>query len=369
MTIRLLLIGRADSAHSQRWLNLCAQIGVDAHLYEPEGPRDLLRGVATTDDPEAEESLFTARAGIIARLNNMITALQPDIVQVMGLDPFAFLVFDALDRADLRPRRVIQVRGGPDLRLTLLSKTLRRRVMACMAQCDALLADHAGNLRLCASLGLPQAAQARCIGPVPGGAGLSEPERSLFNAEQCEPPVILWPKAYVTASVDGFAIAEALRRLNRSSHDFHLRMLFAVQEDFNLWLRGFWSPSLLDRTTLLPRIDSDQALLEIANADILLAPSLMDGIPNVLLEAMTLGTLPVISDLGTGALELGPWIATADNLDPIAIAGRLEDLLSLSASARKQRAEENRKAILSYVAREGIATRISALYSQLAGRV
>lgn len=368
MTIRLLLVGRADSAHAQRWLGLCDEIGIAAHLYEPEGSRNLLRGVETEDVVGGRESFACARASIINHFNNTVTSLRPDIVQVLGLDPFAFLVFHALDVSDMRPRRIIQVRGGPDLRLSLMSVKLRDRVMACMAQCDAVLADHAANLRLCASLGLSQAAQARCIGPVPGGGGLTERERALFNSEPTEPPVILWPKAYVTASVDGFTVAEALRRLDQNGHAFHVRLLFAVQEDFNLWLRGFWPPGLLERTTFLPRLDSCQALSEIARADILLAPSLMDGIPNVLLEALTLGTLPVISDLGTGALALGPWIAAADNLDPRAIAERLADLLKLGAAARRQRVKENREAVLTYVAREGIATRVNALYSELAGR-
>lgn len=366
VTIRLLLIGRADSAHAQRWLGLCEEIGVAAHLHEPEGPRDLLRGVGSDDPEGGGHSLSRARADMLARLNGTVETVRPDIVQVMGLDPFAFLVFDALDVSDLRPRRVIQVRGGPDLRLALQSQPLRARVMACLAQCDAVLADHAANLRLCATLGLPPAAQSRCIGPVPGGGGLTEGERALFNAGTTEPPVILWPKAYVTASVDGFAIAEALRRLYQGGRAFRLRMLFAVQEDFNLWLRGFWPAGLLERTTCLPRLDHAQALSEIARADILVAPSLMDGIPNVLLEALTLGTLPVISDLGTGALALAPWIAAADNLDPAALSGQLDDLLALGAAMRRRRVQENRDAILGYAAREGIATRVRDLYCGLA---
>lgn len=103
-----------------------------------------------------------------------------------------------------------------------------------------------------------------------------------------------WIKDYPTA-------IQACKILKEKNIDFHYTIIGALGDEETLFL--VHELGLSDHVTLTGKMPQDQVFKEVQNADLMLLPSIEEGIANVAVEAMALGT-PVISTDCGGMQEL-----------------------------------------------------------------
>lgn len=375
MIRKLLLIGRADSAHLLRWASLCRGIGLDVHAFEPEGTRHALRGFPAPHDSDQADAFRAAREQVVASTAAAIAAHAPDAVQVCGLDPFGMVAVAAIVRLEHellpRPSVVVQVRGGYELMVAARDPATAEAFSQVLGTCDGLLVDHDRNFEACVRIGLSAAAIGRRIRPVPGGGGIhrSEIAAATSAAPRSAAATVLWPKAYLSVGVDGLAVAEGLRRAFERTGGFDLQALFCFQEDFRLTLGRIWPDAMLSRTSISAVVPWSECLRCMSRSWVMVAPSLLDGIPNVLIEAMALGALPVVSDHGLLPPDwyTGSAIRFAPNLDPDAIASAVVSALDgYQCPPRvEQETAINRERFHAHADRDRIAETVRDFYASL----
>lgn len=376
MSRKLLLIGRTDSAHLLRWASLCRDIGLDVREFEPDGTRHALRGFPAPHDADQANAFSAAREEVVASTAAAIAAHAPDVVQVCGLDPFGMVAAAALARLEheltiRRPSLVVQVRGGYELMIAARDHATSEAFSQVLGVCDGLLVDHDRNFEACVKIGLSASAISRRIRPVPGGGGIhrSEIEAAALAAPRSGTATVLWPKAYLSVGVDGLVVAEGLRRAFERTGGFDIQALFCFQEDFRLTLGRIWPDAMLSRASISAVVPWSECLMGMSRSWVMVAPSLLDGIPNVLIEAMALGALPVVSDHGFLPPDwyAGSAIRFAHNLDPDAIASAVVSTLDACVCPPRMEQETaiNRERSHAHADRERIAQSVRDFYASL----
>jgi glycosyltransferase involved in cell wall biosynthesis len=131
----------------------------------------------------------------------------------------------------------------------------------------------------------------------------------------------------------------------------------------------YWSlpESLRAACAIDDRLPRERTLELMTEARVMLAPSLVDGVPNTLYEAMAAGAFPIVSPLETlaGVVEEERNVLFARNL----YLGEIADALmrSLTDDALVDRAAQNNLVVVRCVAdRASIRPRIVDFYASLA---
>jgi hypothetical protein len=373
--LRIFCIG-TGSLHDDGWVALCREAGAAVALYLLDGHRTLLRGadfdIAWQGDTSGRGGAApvvdtAARRQALDRMKQAIQAFQPDVVHAFGMDPAGYFTADAM--AQSNTPFVLQIRGGPEIGLYGQEPAAVARMRDVLARCDGLIADNDVNLEFAASHGLREDVRRRCIGAVPGGGGLSPADMVAPSDDATRAPLVLWPKAYANPSVDGYAIADGLRLAFQRAPELQVRLLFAHQPDFLRWLRGHWPAGLLARARIAGFVPRPAVLDALREAHVMLAPSLLDGVPNVMLESMACGALPVVSPHATLPARFlhAPSIGYASNLDATQIADAIVQRLQAQASSVREWRAANRELALSHATRAHVAAKVASLYLGIAG--
>lgn len=261
------------------------------------------------------------------QLTNIKRALQtfkPHIVHTLGVFPASAFFIRLISEKNIgyRPKWIVQARGGPDIALNRKSPILEKEIKSILDRCDYFIADNQQNYTYALDMGLnPE--KLSTIGAVPGTGGI---DTALFDdvpLPSKKERLILWPKAYNCIQSDGMVVLEALRLALPRIGKFRL-IATAATPDVEYWFNEFFGHygTQVEIHTRLPR----EQLLEIyRSARVLLAPSLSDGIPNSMYEAMASHTVPILSPIDTISSLFLNNIHTiyAPNLDPKAIAEAL----------------------------------------------
>ncbi len=275
-----------------------------------------------------------------ALLRFVIRFYRPDVVHCLGINPESHIY--------LRSLRGISPKRRPPWALTSWSADVYwdRYKADCLAHLREafetlgwFLADCRRDLRIAVELGLPSSKL--LIQDAVPGVGHVEPEEQERQAAN-GPLTILVPKAYDGVYHKPHPMLEALSRLRRRGFEFQAQIIGA-QEDVRIWwrLRDPESEAAAKFYSSLPR---DEYLAMVRKADILLAPSLTDGTPNALLEAMSTGAFPVFS----GHESIREWIQDGVNgmlVDPVdcasieqKLAAVFENRALIGAAAERNRA-------------------------------
>ena len=136
------------------------------------------------------------------------------------------------------------------------------------------------------------------------------------------------------------------------------------QEDLKLWMKKVLRPEIIENLTIYGRLPRAEALEILREARVLLAPSLMDGIPNSMLEAMTLGAVPIVSPLKSiRTFVTDENVIFARNLFPEAIATALKEGLEDSVK-NKLRISKNFELIKENYNRREVASRVVRFYNE-----
>lgn len=268
-------------------------------------------------------------------LADTIQSWRPDVVHTLGFDSASYLYLRARKQYRLERigRWVAQARGGPDLALQRYSPDFRSLINEVLATCDHFIADNEPNYGYARSTGMPEAKiKGPGMGVVSGAGGIDvESMRLMWSLPPSKRErVIVWPKAYETYTAKALPVFEAILKVWDQIQPCRIEMLWMVQSDVKIWYEKLFPSHIKQSCPVFGRLSREETLQRISGARVMLAPSLSDGIPNTMMEAMALGAVPIVSPLDTiqPVVENELNVLFARNLYPDEIATALVRLMS-----------------------------------------
>lgn len=239
-----------------------------------------------------------------AALAEVIRTWQPDVIHTLGLDPASFFYMRARKQFDLGGigRWIIQARGGPDLTLLPFAPATKALIQECLQHCDHFVCDNAQNYDIALKLGLdPSKSTDPGMGVVSGAGGMDIDQMaqtwSLLPSQRER--VIVWPKAYETYTAKAMPVFEAIVKVWDAIQPCRIELLWMTQPEVQIWYEKFFPDHIKAKCQASLRLSREETLRHIAEARVMLAPSIADGIPNTMMEAMALGAAPIVSPLDT----------------------------------------------------------------------
>lgn len=339
-----------DILHSHSWLRRSLEIGTRfAERVERSGH-------ATIEDALAA----------------VIKEWRPDVIHTLGFDSASYLYLRTRKQFGLERigRWIAQARGGPDLALQRYSPVHRPLIEEVFAVCDHFVADNEPNYAYALSAGLAEAKiRQPGMGVVSGAGGM---DVDALRAMWILPPskrerIIVWPKAYELYTSKAMPVFEAILKVWDCIQPCRIEMLWMVQSDIQIWYEKLFPPHIKECCPTFGRLSREETLERIAAARVMIAPSLSDGIPNTMMEAMALGAAPMVSPLDTivPVVKNEENVLFARNLYPDEIADALVRLMSDDNLVDKM-AENNLVRIREIADRKRIKERALFYYEEVA---
>jgi glycosyltransferase involved in cell wall biosynthesis len=288
-------------------------------------------------------------------------------VHTLGLDPSGYFYLRVIKQMG-RTRRgawVLQLRGGSDLALARFDPEKSPGIAEAFRECDQVLTDNRQNFTYVCELG-GRPDQLAPINPVPGTGGVNvEALRRSWRGSTSSRRMILWPKSYECPWSKALPVLEAIRTAWPAIQPCEIAAL-TMPPEVEMWLRSL--PQEIQRAfQVFQGIPRPRVLELLAGSRVMLAPSLVDGVPNSLYEAMALGAFPVVSPLETIAdvVRDEANVLFARNLYPDEIASAL--FRAMNDDALVERAAENNLALVATIANRAlIAPQVIRFYAALA---
>jgi glycosyltransferase involved in cell wall biosynthesis len=285
-----------------------------------------------------------------AALARVVHEWQPDIIHTLGFDPSAYFYLRTRDDFNLHGigRWVAQARGGPDLDLYRHLPERMAQIRAVFEACNHFICDNQQNYDFAFANGLDRAkTEAPGVGIVsgPGGLDVDGLRSRWIKPPSQRPRRIVWPKTYETISSKGLPVLEALILAWDRIQPCEIECLWLVQDELRIYFDKMLPDHIKAACHVYDRLPRERVLEILADARVMLAPSLTDGIPNTMMEAMALGAFPIISPLATTLPVVMDEtnVLFARNLYPEEIAEALvramndDDLIDAAAEANVER--------------------------------
>lgn len=299
-------------------------------------------------------------------LSRIIKVWQPDIIHTLGFDAAAYFYLEVkkLFKFDYSGVWVTTVRGGPELAVFRLLPEKEKKIKEVLTDCDQLIADNNENYQIAIQMGL-NPKKVSSLGFVPGTGGVDiEGLMKLRKKKTAESRLILWPKAYECIASKATPVLEAIKIAWPKIKPCKIIMT-ATMPETALWFETL--PAEIKKFCQIgARLDRDELLKIMGKARVLLAPSLLDGIPNSLYEAMATGALPIFSPLETikKVVKDKKNVLFARNLYPEEIAQAL--VKAMNDDKLVNAIVQNNFRLVKVIAdRKKIAQKVNAYYDQL----
>jgi glycosyltransferase involved in cell wall biosynthesis len=391
---RILFIGHAESTHAHAWIDLLAGADLNVRMFALPGgvPPDSweVRTYVSSPTDQRLDNRTRRRlypAGRLARapkrayarlvssdraleqrwLAQLIREWKPNIVHTLGLDPAGEFYFDTRSEygRDSAVAWVAQTRGGSDLALARYDETRASRLAAVLRASDCILSDNAVNFEIARDMGV-RAEQLSPIGTVPGTGGVDiDALHSYARGRPSSRSVVLWPKAYECPWSKALPVFQALVTHWDRLPPCELHLL-AMEPETRMWFHSL-PAHIRHACRVEDRIPRHEVLQLMGRARVMLAPSLVDGTPNSMFEAMATGALPIVSPLDT----IRPLVRDASNVlfarnlypDEIgeALVRAMHDEVLVDSAA-----ERNLALVRQLADRSAIRPRVVGLYESLA---
>jgi hypothetical protein len=392
---RILFIGLGENTHTHSWIDLLEGAEFNVRLFSmptgspPDnwsvrtyvscyhGPR-VKTGTRTPLYPANSVVRFvkrqTARAVGMSDVQSLagkwlaqiLREWQPDIIHTLGIEQGGEFFLNVRRRFGLERigKWVLQTRGGSDLALTHLDPERRKQLVDILGACDQLISDNLDNFRIARELGVREE-QLASIAPVPGTGGIDvESLKEKWHGPTSSRRSIVWPKAYDSAWGKMLPTFEALKMVWDKIQPCEIHML-SMNAESNMW---YWSLPEEIRRSCRPRerVARAEVLELLPLARVMLAPTLIDGIPNSLYEAMACGAFPILSPIETvtSVVKNEENVLFARNLYPHEIADALARAMTddalVDAAARK-----NLELVRRIASRDLIRPRVIEFYEHL----
>jgi glycosyltransferase involved in cell wall biosynthesis len=325
---RILFIGLPENSHTHSWIGLLDNASFNVRLFaRPTGvpPVDWkVRTYITLPsypplDPATRHGLFprnrVSRSLKIRAahyfdgasfddlealwLARIIKQWKPHVVHTLGLIQGGAVYFHARRKYGLAGigKWVLQTRGGSDLTLPHLDPERRAELAEILGSADQIVCDNDVDLRIARECGAREG-QIASIAPVPGTGGIAiDALQQKWHGLTSTRRAIVWPKAYDSAWGKMHGVFEALKLCWDRIQPCEIHML-SMNAESRMW---YWSLPEEIRRSSHPRerISRTEVLELMPSARVMLAPALIDGIPNSLYEAMASGAFPIVSPLET----------------------------------------------------------------------
>ena len=300
-------------------------------------------------------------------LADIIRGWRPDVIHTLGLYDLQGGEFFFKVRRDHHlegiGKWVLQLRGGSDLALRRHEPRAAAELREVLEACDQILPDNPHHVEYLRGLGLGE--KIAGLAPVPGTGGMEVADDS---GEPVPPSrrerIILWPKAYESRWSKALPVLEAFRLAWDRIKPCKIHMT-AVDPETMAW---FWTlpEEIRADCVLKDRIPRAELLDLMRHTRILLAPSLIDGVPNSLYEAMLNGAFPILSPLASIAaiVQDGVNVLFARNLYPEEISRAL--VMAMTDDTLVDRAASANRSLVDKIAsRKTIAGALVEFYEQL----
>ena len=253
---------------------------------------------------------------------------------------------------------------GPDLALHRLLPDYATRIHEVLGACDVCICDNQKNYDYAVEMGLSRS-KVSALGAVPGTGGIDiESLSARRKTPASRSRLILYPKAYDCPQSKALPVFEALRLCWQGISPCEIYMT-AMTDESRMWMMTL--PEEMRKSIKpLTRIPRDNLLDILAGARIMLAPSLSDGVPNTLYEAMAAGAFPIVSPLETivPLVKNERNVLFARNLYPHEIAEAL--IRAMSDDALVDAAVRNNVTLVKQTAdRKLIRDKVLQFYSDL----
>ena len=301
-----------------------------------------------------------------ANFQRIVNDIQPDLVHALRI-PFEGML------GSYTPAEFpfLAATWGNDLTLhakgSLLMKIFTRR---CLKRADGLTSDTHRDVRLSRTWGLDADAPALVI-PGSGGLDLEAIQQAgPFNTGQFgimgHGNWVVNPRGFRYGSVRQDVFFAAIPKVLEERPDTSFICPgMAGKKQAHEWVRQF---GIGTQTFLLPQLEQPQLWALFKRSQVFVSPSVHDGTPNALLEAMACGCLPVVGDIES----LREWIQhnknglLVDPTDPDSLAEAI--ILALDRPAfHQQAAEINLTMIEERAAQSAARMKIDRFYSQFLG--
>ena len=393
---KILFIALGQSSHTHAWIDLLSGCEFNVRLFAmPKGSPPLDWPVKTYINVSYKEKngdfrkyLFSGVKGTLGIFYNkiakrigsgtiagpdiwladIIKKWRPDIIHVIGLfdDQGGLFYLQTRKKFKLEKhgRLVIQLSGGSDMTLRRHDPEQAAIIRHALTEGDCILSDNRANITYAADLGIP-ASQFASIVPIPGAGGieLSDTSSAALAPSRRE-RMIVWPKAYECQWSKALPVLEAVRTAWKKTQPFEFHML-AVTPDVREWVLSLPEEIRL-HCHISPRLPQKEFFSLLKRARVMLAPSLVDGVPNSLYEAMAFGALPIVSPLETltPIVRQDKNVLFARNLYPDEIAAALVRAMTDDALVDKV-AQNNLRLVEKIANRQAIRKQVIDFYYNL----
>ena len=395
---RILFIGPGDSTHTHAWIDLLenepfnVRVYIPPNMVSPPNNWKVKTYITAYDraplDPTIRKRLIDkgkAKRLVVrslARARNqrwnssryaeewlaqVVRTWRPHIVHTFSLDAAEFYFVVRRDyHVGSEAKWVLQARGGADLAWSHLDPELREKIGQVLRACDQLLSDNTQNFRIARELGVCEE-QLSSIGTVPGTGGIDVRDLAArWDGLPSTRRVILWPKVYEWPWSKALPIYEALKLSWDRIQPCEVDML-ATTPDARMY---YWTlpEHMRQACHLRDRVPRSEVLHAMTHARVMLAPSLVDGTPNSMFEAMAAGALPIVSPLETiiPLVEDERNVLFARNLYPEEIAAALIRAMTDDALVNEA-AQRNLELVKRIANRDEVRARVVKFYESLAG--
>jgi hypothetical protein len=395
---KILFIALGQSSHTHAWIDLLSGCEFNAHLFAmpkgyppPDWPiKTYINAPQMGKNNEFRKYLFSGVEGNLSLFYNkiarriglgpiagpdiwlahIIKKWRPDIIHVIGLFDDQGGLFYLQTRKKFKLEKyghlVIQLSGGSDLALRRHDPKQAVIIHQALTECDCILSDNRANIAYAVELGISQNKFASIV-PIPGTGGieLSDPLSSTTVPSKRE-RMVVWPKAYECQWSKALPVLEAIQAAWKKVQPFEIHMLAISPDVYEWWLA---MPDEIRRHChISQRIPQREVFSLLKRARVMLAPSLIDGVPNSLYEAMAFGALPIVSPLETitPIVRQDENVLFARNLYPDEIAAAL--IRALTDDALVDRAAQNNLRLVEKIAnRQTIKKQVAGFYAGLIG--
>jgi len=270
----------------------------------------------------------------------LVKEIQPDLVHALRVP------FEGMLAASVPAQFPLVVSiWGNDLTLhakgSLFMAHLTRRVLQ---RADGLIADASRDIRLAFDWGFP-AGRPSLVVPGAGGIDMEEiAKNSQFvplPEQLSDVPIVINPRGQRPGSLRQDVFFKAIPLvLNRFPKVQFICPSLAEDKESHHWVETL---GIQEHTRLWPKLDRSQMWGLLRKSQVYFSPSIHDGTPNSLLEAMAAGCLPVVGNIES----MREWVTPDVNgvlVDANSAVSIAEGILSalenpaLRSSAKKENA-------------------------------
>jgi glycosyltransferase involved in cell wall biosynthesis len=405
---KILFIGLAESSHTVSWINLLEDTKFEFRLFAlPTGAKpnsekipvylSAHRFFFNLKNFNVKRISSTARARsfflfagygffkIFVRLNkklfktegfrhfedysyispsliSVIKRFRPDIVHTLGIFDSS-LVFQNVRDKFPKITWIVQVRGGPDLDYFYLDESKKTSIKQILVGADCIICDSNFNYDLAKKLGASRS-QFK-LGVVSGTGGVSVNSTKILKKLQ-PVPIVIWPKAHEGISSKALPVLEGIKLAWPKIEKVRFEIFCLDQEEVKFWIKKNIPSEIANSFRIYGRINREEFLHHLSKAQVLLSPSLMDGVPNVLLESMANKVVPIVSPLETikEFVSDPENVYFARNLFPNEIAEAIIKSLS-PKSDNKIKIQNNMGLIKKHYERNLVRNKVIKLYGKI----